>query len=57
MISTAQLTIIDKRTKQKNELGSNQDTDLDPARDDARKPNVEIKTVEENPLAASSSIE
>ena len=43
--------------QEKNELGSNQDTDLDHARDDTGKPNVETKTVEENPLAASSSIE
>jgi len=43
--------------QEKNELGSNQDTDLDHARDDTEKPNVETKTVEENPLPASSSIE
>jgi len=40
-----------------NELGPNLGTDLDPARDDTGKPNVETKTEEENPLAASSSIE
>ena len=43
--------------QEKNELGPDQGTDLDHARDDTGKPNVETKTVEENPLAASSSIE
>ena len=44
-------------SQEKNELGSGQDTDLGDARDDTGKPNVETKTVEEKPLAASSSIE
>ena len=41
----------------KNELGSNQDPDLEHARDDTGKPKVETKTEEENPLAAASSVE
>ena len=41
----------------KNELVSNQDPDLERAQDDTGKPNVETKTEEENPLAASSPIE
>ena len=41
----------------KIELGSNQDPDLEHARDDTGKPNVETKTEEENPLATSSSVE
>ena len=43
--------------QEKNELGSNQGTDLDHARDDTGKPNVETKTLEESPPVASSSIE
>ena len=41
----------------KIELGSNQDPDLEHARDDTGKPNIESKTEEETPLAASSSVE
>ena len=41
----------------KNELGSNQDPDLEHAGDDTGKPKVETKTEEENPLAAASSVE
>jgi len=43
--------------QEKNELGSNQDPGLEHARDDTGKPNVESKTEEETPLAASSSVE
>ncbi len=40
-----------------NELGSNQNIDVDHARDDTGKPDVETKTIEENPPAASDTIE
>ena len=43
--------------QEKNELESNQDPDVEHTRDDNGKSNVGTKTVDENPLAAPSSVE